>query len=917
MRHVLLALVAGTTLAVAAEPFRGPFTLADGLTFYLVNRAGSAFDLKVRWYDARRRDYPRPTLVRVLDPAENLCLRQEFPGEVVNPVPWEEATWRIEARGAGVYQVIVTGWDGGQVDLATEPALPFGVAGHFQCLAGRAEQFADAYVFLPPGLATLPVVASRQFDGLTLRDEEGQERLRLDQTTKRGEVVLPSGTDQVWRLSARGADYRLDFKGFPIILCPDAETARAIHASVDVMPDGTLCFHPHQVAAWKLLQQYRRRPASDYAVAIRPLAAVRDELLKDPGRNAMLFGNYGVYALLVPILHEQNLDPDSPWFGAIRTWKAKDGTPRPGNPLADYNRAGMDSFAGLAKDLAALYWLKADFNPYYHDPNLLNRIIIGALLDQMVMREDERVKADNTYYYGIHAFALCHEHSGAFSLVYRDVPPDVQAVWHAGQQRLTDRVIYGTVGGCSNQWAILLQAIWRTYEGGGDDVYRQAFRRNLGWLMAGTLWNHGQRAAGYMTEASGPDATYNGITGHQMASFYHATKDPEVLASLQRCYRLFNHTVTVEPDGSWLGSSGYCHRTPGDWTSPQYGAGLGPMAAVLSEAGVRLPDHPAWATAKPVTDAASRAVAEEDFRKALKYFPENHFDAEAANVGRALGAFDILFANWRTSGHEFLPGRLPCQETAPFVRDFGGEFLCVKRPGYYAFLYAGKAYGEWQSGTRPTQYNHQFPHNDGLCLFWSPEFGVSLLTKNWGAAQANTLLADLGGGRIEWPWYWSVKSSLDAGNAVARLDGVVHDTPLRYQRTYRFLADAIQCELTVTAEQAFTLSALHECVPYPLSGAKPGGLTATLVDPEGKPTAAGAGRAIHFSNASGQGHLLRFAGNQRVDLGQDHSTDHYGGEHDWGRALVALPREWAAGQAATLIYWLQPCPAAGVAAALR
>jgi hypothetical protein len=905
------------TTVRAAEPFRGPFVLADGLSFYLVNQAGTAFDVQVRWTDPGRKSFPRPTLVRVFDPAENLLRRHEFAGAVVGSVPWEEATVQVEGRGPGVYQVIVTGWDGGQVEITTAPGLPFGVAGHFQCLVGRGAQFANAFVYLPPGLGALPVSATRQFAGLVLQDEAGQEILRLDQATKSGEAVLPAGGERVWRLSATGADYRLDFKGLPIILCPDAETARAIHGSVEVMPDGTLCFHQHQVAAWKLLQQYRQRPASDYEVTVKPLSEVEAALLRDPSRNALLFGNYGVYALLPPILREQCLDPASPWFGAIRSWKSTEGTPRPGNPLADYHRAGLDSFAALSKDLAALYWLKADFNPYYHDPKLLNRIIVGVLLDQMVMREDERVKDDNTYYYGIHGFALCHEHSGAFSLVYRDVPPEVQAIWHAGQQRLTDRVIYGDVGGCTNQWTILLQAIWRTYEGTGEEWYQQAFRRNLGWIMGATLWDHGQRKAGYMTEASGPDATYNGITGHEMSTFYWATKDPAILASLQRCYRLFNHTVVVEPDGTWLGSSGYCHRTPGDWSSPQYGAGLGPMAAVLPEAGVRLPDHPAWATAPPLTDAARRATAEQEFRKTLKYFPENHFDAEPENLGRALGAFDILFANWRVSGDTFVPGVLPCQEKEPFVRDFGNEFLCVKRPAYYAFLYAGKAFGEWQSGSRPTQYNRQFPHNDGLCLFWTPEFGVSLLTKNWGAAQANTLLADLGGGRLEWPWYWSVQHTFDPDHAEARLEGTIHDTPLRYQRLYRFLPEAIQCELTVTADKAFTLTALHECLPYPLPAGKPGGLFATRTDAAGKPVTAGPARAIHFSNASGQGHLVRFAADQQIDLGQDHSTDHYGTEHDWGRALVALPREWVAGQSATLTYWLQPRPPAGGAAGLQ
>ena len=120
MRAALLALLtAQVQVAAAVAFFDGPFRLADGLTFYVVNATGTAFDLRIRWTDPGRRNYPRPTLVRVFDPEEQQLLRHEFADD-----------------------------------------------------------------------------------------------------------------DRVWRLSASGADYRLDFKGLPIILCPDAETARAIRASI-------------------------------------------------------------------------------------------------------------------------------------------------------------------------------------------------------------------------------------------------------------------------------------------------------------------------------------------------------------------------------------------------------------------------------------------------------------------------------------------------------------------------------------------------------------------------------------------------------------------------------------------------------------------------------------------------------------
>lgn len=911
-----LALLLAVSLA-GAQSLPGPFVLNTGLTFYLVNPEGVAFDLTVQHRDQVKGNVERPTLVRVFDPAEKLLHRQELPGPPTQTVLEEELKLSIPASGKGIYQVIVTGWHSvyfahNTISLTTEPQLAFGVHGHLQELCGLKEQFADTYIYLPPGLRELPVTTSGPgFAELTLLDESGAEKLKLDKATPKDKVALPAGGERVWRLQAQGSYYGLNFNGLPIILCPSPEVARAIKASVDIMPDGTLCFHKHQIAAWQLLQQYKRRPASDYAVEVRPLAPLTEAFLKQPDRHQLLFGPYGSYAHLAPALANQCLDPASPWFGSIHVWQDEQGQPRTDNPFTDYNRLGLEQFAALSKNLAVLYWLKDEINPYYRDPQLLNRLSIAVLIDQLAMKEGEYCSPDNTYYWGIHAFTLSHNHSGAFSLIYKEMPAAVQAIWLAGQQRLTDRFIYGTVGGCTNQWAVLVAALWRFYEGTGWPEYRALALRNLEWLMNGRSGT-GQLAAGYMTEAGGPDATYNGITTHYLAEFYHASKDPAILESLRQCFHFFNHTVAPEPEGKWLGSSGYCHRTPGDWSSPQYGAGLGVMAKHLPEAGVRYPNSPPWAHTPPVTDAASRTAAEEMMRRVLSYYPDDFYRREKANTSRGSGAFDIAFANWRYYSDKALPGVLPCQEKDSFTRNFGDEFFCVKRPGYYAFLYGGVRFGLWQSGTRPKVYNHQFPHNDGLALVWSPQFGSSLLTKNWGAAQANTLLAELADGRIEWPWYWDTKSSFDTEAATATLTGRLNETKLTYERVYRFAEDHISCTLTLKSEEPLTLKRLSECLPFPLKDIK--ALEVKLLDAAGQPAAAGAPvQGFYFTNDSGQGHLVVLEQPLAVDVGQDHSKDHYGGEHDYGRVLIALPTRWIVGQEYRMTYRIIPCAATEVA----
>lgn len=903
MRWSLLALplLLSTTLAWS-RPLAGPFALNTGVTFYLVNPTGAAFDLNVKVFQPWRNGGPFPTLLRVFDPQEKLVLRHEWPGEPnAQPKP-EGFRATIAAAGPGVYQVIVNGgysvaWQQSTVELRTTPELDFGVFGHLEVLTGLKKQFADTYVYLPPGLSKLPVKAAGDLTGLTLLDEAGKPRLELSRDKKTGEVALPQGGERIWRLQAEGDYYTLDTSGYPIILCPNPETARAIHASVDVMPDGTICFHKHQVAAWKLLQEYRKKPQSAYDVPVVPLAKVEMALLKEPGRNTLLFGHYGVMSSLPAILAQQNLDPRSPWYGSIWTWKDKDGEERP-NALSDYDRGGDEAFAALTKNLAALYWMKGEFNPYYHNRQLLNRIIVGVLLDQLVMREGEYCNPSNTAYWGIHAFTLEHSQSGAFSLVYKDVPKEVQAIWHAGQQRLTDRFLCGTVGGCTNQWTILLTGLWRYYEGTGEAQYGQDVLRNAGWLVNNLF--QGQRPAGFMTEANGPDATYNGITGHSLSVIYHHSQDPALLESLRKCYNLFNHTITPEPDGAWLASSGYCHRTPGDWVQPQYGAGLGPMAAELPEAGLRYPGHGAWAYYEPYTDEAGKTRAEEDLKKAMAYLPPDFFSLEPGpNYSRASGAFDIGFENWRTYQNKYVPGKLPVVAEDRFTRNFGDEFLCVRRPAYYAFLYSGVDYQEWQMDVRPKHADEQYPSNDGLCVFWSPGFGVSLLSKNWGQSRCNTLLVRTVEGETLWPYYMDVKSKYNNDAGTAEITGQIREAGLAYARSYRFLDDRVECTLKITAEKAGRFAGVSECIPYPLDDIKPV-MAVSLKGTADKAT------AIVFADKEGKGHTVALEQPLAVELGKDETTDHYGGKHTYGRALIALPTQWAEGQSFTLKYSLVP-----------
>ena len=104
------------------------------------------------------------------------------------------------------------------------------------------------------------------------------------------------------------------------------------------------------------------------------------------------------------------------------------------------------------------------------------------------------------------------------------------------------------------------------------------------------------------------------------------------------------------------GSSSHARRLD----QPAIRAGLGPMSGELPGAGVRFRIMAVGLIRGPSLDGHRRSEAENQLRKMMPYSPVDSFDREKPNYGRAIGAFDIWLANWRTDTANSSPGRLPC-----------------------------------------------------------------------------------------------------------------------------------------------------------------------------------------------------------------------------------------------------------------
>lgn len=483
---------------------------------------------------------------------------------------------------------------------------------------------------------------------------------------------------------------------------------------------------------------------------------------------------------------------------------------------------------------------------------------------------------------GFRAFTLSR-FTSSFPLAARECPADVRAVWTEGLQRCVDHELLGHVANTANQWTFIIRGLQQFSEGVDDPWYSTIVKRHIRWLLTRNQNGWGWMPAGYFAE-SGPDATYNGISLHNLGWVYGRTHDPELKEALRQCLNLFNHTVAPEPDGTWMDATSFCPRTPNGWSKPQWSAGIGMLAGTLAEAAPLVGRAPM--TQKPPTSPAQLREVEQRVSSMLTYLDRQAFTRLGEGV--LIDAAEIGFTAWQCAAESSLEGALPMLASQSFTRTFGEEFMCARRPAYYAFTYAGSPMADWQKRSRATDAHQQYPRNGGgLCMFWSPAFGVSLLAKNWSTYSAQTVLIERPDG-VDWEDYWSVEPRFDAEHSRAMISAAILNQPVRVERALEFADDAVRCRLSLETADGAKGTGAFECFPYPLD--KPGGMTVTLMDEQGRTVANDASaRAVCFRSSAEEVHVIVFQQPRRCRVGVAQSVDHYNGQRQHGYVLAEIP----------------------------
>ncbi|MEA3402710.1 MAG: hypothetical protein U9R79_15835 [Armatimonadota bacterium] len=839
-------------------------------------------------------EYAGAQTVASIEAPEGVTLRAREEWDAEPATVLEE---ELELAAPGVHQVRVVGWTRGlQVRVELPDSVGWGWCaqnGDFLAWEGMPQAL---FAWVPPHAEQLRLqggpLATRDDAGAALAElpEPGEATIRVDRTEQLWRFELPEGA------SFSAAD-------FPLILCPTPEAARAIRGSVEVLDDGTVVCHPFQRRIAELLPEVLApERVGDTDGIVTPLASRRDAWLADPMRSAILMRSF--LPAVEQWLRSQNLDADSHWGGSLAGWEERIDQPPPGNRwdrlrgVEGLYAGASSNYGSAARDLALGALHEAATNPYAGREELLWRAAAAALRDLMVVAEDETWPgtADLDPYPGMMAFALGGKTLPVYGLVAPHMPQRIREVWTEAVRRLIDRAYPDGLVTCRNQSSHYLVAFQAFADGSGDPLYQTLAR------LYARRWVSGQDPSGYHMEAIGPDASYIGMTHWHEAVYYEMSRDPVVLDSVRRSYSLFNHTVGPEPDGRMLGGFNFNHRVGEGFYFEQWSGAKGILHDDLPEVGM-------WSDPPPTDEQIEEA------RRRVAAFLD---DPQPPPYPKQTSWRYLAFAEPDRSGV------FPCREAEPFWRVIDDQWLFVKRPGYYTYCYLGKPAGEFYIRTRAS-LREPYPDDGestgaeyrsvksitpfvggGLSGVWTPDYGHSLMAANWAPTTHHGLIATDAEGLRWWEDYHAHEHSLDADAGEVTFTGCIEEQPLTYERRYVFGDDAIEVEVSVTADEDVRLAGLVECVPLARGGWKARGATISAREATGGPA-----RAASFRVTDEMGAGVEFVLEDERDLllVPDGLQTSGWRQLQIGRVEISLPSELAAGQSTSLRYVVRPIAA--------
>lgn len=658
--------------------------------------------------------------------------------------------------------------------------------------------------------------------------------------------ISSSEWGEVWTLTS--SDLGFKFAGFPLILCTSHQAALDIHASVEEVTTAAGTFsvsHKVQAKMLELMPQILN-PAKigNTSTITSTTLNIGDGWLNNPLKNIFLLHAFEPLFTQATLnsIGTQNIDSTSPYAGAYFTDYS-------GNwdNFLEINTATQHMGAGYwshpqGRALSLLANLDEPFNPYYNHQDELNyRTLANAFFQTCKIGEGEDFPFGEASSYpgGLIQFIMVI-YLDIYENLVENLPDTTDAnlfkeVYTELMRRYVDRHFTNTLVSAMNQSAHSL-LVFNSFAKASNDLDYQFLSTEYAKIFIGS-----QKGAGYFDEATGIDASYNGMTNWHLASFYKETEDPiaKNLAkqALIKVYDLLLHTTALEPDNTLLSGFNFSHRTSFGFDREQWG-GAKSIATDIPEVGLIYRKTP--------SELAIQSTANINIiNTRLASVPNSLFTGKSSMIS---------YKSYKNYANSTATNVFPTQSEGSFIKKFsninypsGGEatqMYAIKTPTYYTSIYVGHPvnndfYLPKKELLRTPFADETDPNANvsvsnitpfvggGLTNFWNKDFGTSVIGANWSPTYHNGFVAQLNNssGLRYWEDYFNVNSSLNESAKTLEVTGNIEDRGINYLRKYFFYDGYLDVDLSYSAPNGANLFDFWENIPFVTGNVKTDGIT--------------------------------------------------------------------------------------------
>lgn len=705
-------------------------------------------------------------------------------------LPARDVSFTVEDAGPGLYRLVLIGsWDH-WFAVTPDRAIPTGLHPGPGPLHVHGDRLEDAWVWAPPGAEEIMLSLSEEVQPFNwqavLEDEDGNELGTAASDTFMSYLhrELPEG-DAVYRLSVTGETPGacLSLAGLPFVVCPDAETARAIHGGMGIDQEGRATFHHQQ----RVLLEWADGLTEDdlrVDVAEVDLTAVEEDLRK-------------LLAAVPEALEQQQIDPAAEDFGRanVSVLAEAAGTEHPQNPY--YANAALTRRVALAAAVGPMQ----NLGPYFWFAR--TDLELPGTFD---VRKD-RLPMFRSNWFAMHSGRHVTNLADVVDVAGKALPPEVLAAWEREYEAWVEGRTLMHQGICSNQWMAALSEVAEAAEALDSPVAHEVVDRQIerfttiGGLgrvgpdptpcatKSETAFTYaadtGYVGAGYAADGLGHDNQYCLETTSHLGRIWQRTGKQSIVDFIDHYYFLKTHL-----------------------TMPR-----GPEA----------PES---------TFADTCSPSDANFRTG--YFTHK---SPVPSEMRPMVGYGLLWAGDTSAGETW-----PCLEEGSFTRVLDNKFFFIKTPTYYATAYGGPSNYDWQnfttaevgdgsaslvgySGMHYGGLQRKAAKPGGISAVYVAGCGPTMLAQNHNVMYSNVVWGrrptpvtekweqDHVDPRIVCSGFSQPSVSFDRDGRVYRRTDELLYAPLTVTRTVTYRDDRIVVDLELRATDDLELTELYECVP--------------------------------------------------------------------------------------------------------